>query len=601
MTFEGYFTLFVIVLMMIALVRSWASTDAIFFGALCALMFGGVLTPAEALSGFANPGLALVAILFIISAGIQNTGALNHLVYHFLSAAQKRYLPLLSLKLMAPIVLLSAFINNTSLVIIFVPIVRSWSEKIRISASKFFIPLSYAAILGGLCSLIGTSTNLVVHGLMLENGFRGMGMFEVALVGIPCAVAGIIYMAFFGIHLLPNRKDLRTVLKENKKEYVVEMKVLKGCELIGKSVQQAGLRNLRGLFLIDIERDGESLGPITSHEVMRESDRLMFVGLTTAVVELQDIPGLMPAAEGLFEKDFASMSMHLVEAVVSATSPILGQTVKDANFRGKYGAGVVAVHRNGERIQSKIGSIQLRPGDTLLLLASPEFLKNWRDSQDFYLISTIKTKAPDAHRKSWTILLIFAGMIIFAAQGPSFIRLGDKPFHVLHAVAGAAILMVLTRCLPVYQARKAIRWDILITIACGFGISKALLQSGVADKIAGFMISHADGIGPYGILAAIYLLTLVTTEVITNNAAAAMVFPIAVAAAQQMGISPYPLFFGVAIAASASFLTPIGYQTNLMVQGPGGYRFSDYTKAGTPLSIICFLISMILIPYFWKF
>jgi Trk K+ transport system NAD-binding subunit len=261
-----------------------------------------------------------------------------------------------------------------------------------------------------MCTLIGTSTNVVVHGLMIREGMRGYSLFELGMVGLPCALAGAAYMALVLPRVLPDRKDVQATVEEHKKEYVVEMKVRPGCELAGKTVQAAGLRNLKSLFLLDIERDGKSLGPISSKEIIQAEDRLIFVGVTAAIIDLQDIPGLVPAAHDMFERDFSRMRADFVEAVVSSNSPVLGKTVKEANFRVKYGAGVVAVHRNGERVNSKIGSIKLRAGDTLLLLAPQEFSESWRDSQDFYLISSIKTKAPDAQSKGWLTLCIMGLM-----------------------------------------------------------------------------------------------------------------------------------------------------------------------------------------------
>jgi len=597
---QALFTLIVVGVMMILLVREAAGSDTLLLGALMVLMLGGVVTPREALAGFSNTGVAVIAGLFIISAAIQHSGALYAVSQGFFRTVPRQHLSPVLFRMMLPVTVLSAFVANTPILMIFVPIIKKWSENIRISGSKLFIPLSYAAILGGLCTLIGTSTNLVVHGLMIANGYRGLKMFELAWIGVPCAIVGIAYVVFWGHRFLPDRKDVSALVSENKKEYVVEMRVIASSPLIGKTVREAGLRNLRGLFLIDIERRGECLGPISSKEILEAEDRLMFAGLTGAVVDLQEIPGLVPAAEGLFEKDFATLKTHLVEAVISATSPILGQTVKDANFRERYGAGVVAVHRNGERIVSKIGSIGLRVGDTLLLFASDNFLVRWKDSQDFYLVSSLKTMLPKTHKRAPLVLALTALMVLFILLGPEGANL-VKGISILHCVFAAAFLMVLTRCIEIPTAKKSIRWDILVTIAASFGISQALTNSGASDMIAGWVVAQASGWGPHGVLLAIYLLTMLVTEVITNNAAAAMAFPIAMSTAKQLGVDPMPFFITIALAASAGFATPIGYQTNLIVQAAGSYRFKDYLKIGIPLDLICCAIAVTLIPLVWKF
>lgn len=601
MGIEGYITLGVIALMTAGLALEIAGADFLLFAALSALIFTGIISPGEALAGFSNQGMLTVAVLFVISRAVQNTGALNNIARFFLSNKSEKGVSRLMLKMMLPVTFLSAFLNNTPIVVIFTQMVKKWAERLHLSPSKFLIPLSYAAIFGGVCTLIGTSTNLVVHGLMLENGMAGISMFELARIGVPCALIGWLYMAFIGKKLLPERKHLLEVVGANRKEYVVEMNVQKGCEFAGKTIKEAGLRNLKGLFLLEIERNGESIGPVSSEEKVHKGDRLMFVGITSAIVELQEISGLVPVARELFEKDFAAMQPHLIEAVVSSSSPVLGKTVKECKFRLHYGAGVIAVHRNGERIRSKIGSIRLKTGDTLLLLAGKEFLDNWKNSQDFYLISDVKSVKPRSKRKSYIAMTIVGLMVLVATIGRYLPEIGGQRIGMLHAVLAAAILMVLTRCVRFSEARQSLRLDILIIIACAFGISKALQNSGAAGAIAGFMINTVKSLGPIGVLAGIYLITTVFTEIITNNAAAALIFPIAFSAASQLGVSPRPLFIAIAIAASASFATPIGYQTNLIVQGAGGYKFSDYFKVGLPLNILFFIASMIIIPLFWSF
>lgn len=565
--------------------------EIVLFGGLAALILTGVLPVESAFNGFSNTGMLTVALLFVVSAAIQHTGLLDFFVGQFLGTKRQRNLSPVMLKFMAPIAFLSAFINNTPVVVIFTPVIKRWAEKIKISASKLLIPLDYATILGGTCTLIGTSTTLLVHGLALENKLEGLSFFELAKVGIPVTVVGILYLAFIAKNLLPDRKDVRNMVTENLKEYVVEMKIQPDSPLVGKSIRDAGLRSLNGLYLTDIERDGRSIGPVSSHDILQGGDYLIFVGAPSAIVDLQELPGLVPAAHEMFEQEFARMRSQFVEAVVSSNSPILGKTLKECDFRKRYGAGVFAVHRNGERIQGKIGSIRLKAGDTLLLFTEEGFLENWRDSQDFYLVSYLKDNIPKIPSKSYLALLIALVMIVAATFG----------VNILYCVLAAVVLLFVTGCINGREAKNSIRWDILIMIASAIGISKAIQISGTSDLIGSQMEKLAPVFGPQGALALIYLMTLLMTEILTNNAAVALAFPIAVATASHLGLDPKPFIVTIAIAASCGFASPIGYQTHLIVQGPGGYKFGDYVRAGLPLDFLVAAIAIFLIPIYWPF
>lgn len=576
--------------------------DFVMLAALGALLFGGVITTADALSGFSNEGMITVALLFVLSEAIRNTGALNAPVYRYLGDARHRSIPRLMMKMMMPIAALSAFLNNTAIVAIFMPTVKKWTDNLKLPPAKFFIPLSYATVLGGCITIIGTSTNLIVQGLMLDNKMSGFSFFELAWIGIPCTAVGLVYLAFIGEKFLPNRKDMLAQVAENSREYAVEMLVKADSPLVGKSVKRAALRNLKGLFLVDIEREGQSMGTVSATEVLQANDRLMFAGVTSAVLDLQQIPGLVPAEADTFEKDFSSMSTHLVEAVLSTASPILGKTVKESGFRSRYDAGIVAVHRNGERIQQKIGDIELRAGDTLLLFAPEEFVRNWRDSQDFYLISYLGDKPPTMTWQGTVLLIMTAAMVVGAFLGEmGYIHFFGKEVGILDLALAAVLISFLLRTIRGRDAQRALRLDVLISIACSFGISKALQKTGIADFVAEHIVSSLSSHGPVAVLAGIYLVTNLFTEAMSNNAAAVLVFPISVAIADKMGVNPMPFIVAITVAASYGFSTPIGYQTHLMVQGAGGYKFSDYLKVGIPLNLICFILSVLIIPIFWKF
>lgn len=602
MDFQVFWTVLVLVTMISALMLGWGTTDFVMLATLAALFLAGVLSPKEALAGFSNEGMITVALLFVLSEAIRNTGVLNGIVYRYLGNEKKRSTSWLMLKMMVPIAGLSAFLNNTAIVAIFAPTVKKWTENLNLPASKFFIPLSYATVLGGCITVIGTSTNLIVNGLLHQNGMRGFSFFELGWVGIPCTIIGLLYLVFVGSKLLPSHKDVRDLVSENSREYVVEMLVKSDSPLVGKSIQQAGLRNLRGLFLIDIERKGQSLGTVSPNELLASEDRLMFAGVTSAVLDLQQIPGLVPAAHKMFEDDMKSLKLHLIEAVISSNSPVLGKTVKECGFRSRYDAGVVAVHRNGERIQQKIGEIQLRAGDTLLLFAQEEFIQNWQNSQDFYLISSLGDKPPAGTWQGYALLAMTVLMVVGAVLGESgHLKLGGQELGILPMALVALLGAFFLKTIRGRDAQRSLRLDVLIAIACSFGISKALEKTGIAQFTADQIIGVFSQFGSYGVLAGIYLMANIFTEFMSNNAAAVILFPIAVATAHQLGVDPMPFVVAITIAASYGFSTPIGYQTHLMVQGAGGYKFSDYLKVGPLLNLICFVVAMLIIPHIWHF
>jgi di/tricarboxylate transporter len=563
--------------------------DAIFGAALIVLLFGGVISPREALAGFSNQGMVTVGLLFIVSQAVQNTGVFTGIAeWLFAGTRGARHTPRrgLLLRLMAPVTVLSAVLNNTPIVTIFTPVVKRWAEALGVAPSRLLIPLSYAAILGGTWTLIGTSTNLVVHGLALDRGLAGFAFFELAKVGVPVAIVGYAYLALVGRRLLPDRRDTLAELETDPKQYVVELRVATSSPIAGKTIGEASLRNLPGVYLTDIERDGEHIGPVTPADRIHAGDRLIFAGKTDGLSDVIAIPGLDPVDQETFAADQRRFRSHLVEAVVSSSSPAAGRTIREYNFRSAYGAAVVALHRNGERIDGRLGDVRLQPGDTLVLLTHPDFRRRWRASRDFYLVSNLDRVQPEARRKGPAAVAIVSLMVVAAALGPVLPAIGGNRIGMFYAAAGAAVALVLLGTIAVGEARRALRVDILITIAAAFGVSTAILNSGLADLVAGGIVGAMLPFGAVGALAAVYAATSLFTELITNNAAAALMFPIALATADRVEVAPLPFLVAVAMAASASFATPIGYQTNLIVQGAGGYRFRDFLRVGLPLNVL---------------
>ena len=600
-----YFTIGVVALIILILVLDIAPSDVVFVGALILLLFGGIISPAEALSGFSNKGMITVGLLFVVSRGVENTGIFQRVAELFLGSrngkdGKKRSKALLMIKMMTPVTFLSAFLNNTPIVTIFTPVVKRWSISQKLSPGKFLIPLSYAAIFGGVCTLIGTSTNLVIHGLMLQNGFEGFGFFELAKAGIPIAVAGFMFLAVFGQKILPDRRDTLTELGESPKEYFMEMIVPEGSSLKGKTIEQARLRNLQGVYLTDIERGDLHLGPVRPDRRLEVGDRLFFAGRTDAVADVLALPGLMPVDRETLDMDSRDVRQNLVEVVVSANAPVVGTTIKECSFRSLYDAAVVAVSRNGSRVNSRLGDVELRPGDTMILLTKVDFVKRHRFSRDFYLVSDLDRICPEAQRRGFFALCVVIAMVFLAALGDYLPKIGGNSIDMFYAAAGAAFILILGRTVGAKQAREAIRWDVLITIGAAFGVSKALINSGAAQVISQGIVSAMSPLGVIGSLAAVYLATSVFTEIITNNAAAALMFPIAMATAANAGSPAVPFFMAVAMGASASFATPIGYQTNLIVQGAGGYRFKDFLKVGIPMNLISLLTGVTAIALWYQ-
>jgi di/tricarboxylate transporter len=551
-------------------------------------MVVGIVSPKEALAGMAEPAVLTVASLFIVAAGIRETGAL-HLVTDKLFGRPTSVLKA-QLRMMLPVATLSAFMNNTPLVAMLLPVVTEWSKKMRISPSKLLMPLSFATILGGLATKIGTSTNVIVSGLMLAQLGRPMDMFELTALGLPAAIVGILYMVTASRFLLPDRKPALNQL-EDPRAYTVEMMVEPGSSLEGKTIEEAGLRHLSGMYLMEIDRNEQILTAVGPETKLLGKDRLIFAGIVESVVELQRIRGLMPATNQVFKLHAPAGDRCLVEAVVSDTCPLIGKSVREGRFRSHYDAAVIAVARSGERIQKKIGDIVLRTGDTLLLATHPSFVDVQRNSRDFFLVSPVEGSAPVRHERGILALGVLALMVVGLS-----LQLRSE---VTIALAAAG-LMLLTRCCSTAAARRSLDWQVLLTIAASIGLGAALQKTGGDRGIADTMVSLA-GTNPQVVLAVLYGVTMLFTEVLSNNTAAVIMFPIAVATARSLGVDPMPFIMSITVAASCGFATPIGYQTNLMVYGPGGYRFFDYTRFGGILNLIVWAITVTLAPRVWPF
>lgn len=527
MTGSAIFTTLVVLLLLVALMREKMRPGLILFSGAVVFLCSGIITPKELLEGFSNKGMITVALLFLVSEGVRRSGLLEQLLGRLLPKG-KTTVRRVQGRLLPVVASLSAFLNNTPMVVIFGPMIKRWADGNRLPSTKLLIPLSYATILGGMCTLIGTSTNLVVHGMALEESVknpavRGLSMFELGQVGVFIAVAGLLYLYIASTWLLPNQRTSET----------------------------------------------------TAQETLAEDSRY-----------------------------------YRIDVVLGARFPAIGKKIRDFNFQQKYGASVLELHRGGERyIIHDLRNERYAEGDTLILLGDDDFMDNWADSSFFMMVDASRPKKEQdlGSKKKWFTVILLALMIFGAAIGelPEMREWAETHFGMkFDMFFWVCVVTVIMAWLNIFNARKYTKyfsWDVLITIAMAFAISKAMQNSGMADAIAAWTVDISRGGDPHVLLAVIFILASIFTELMTNNAAAALIFPISLSVAEHLGVSPMPFIVVICIAASCSFCTPIGYQTNLIVQGLAGYKFGDFIKVGLPLTLICLAISLWLVPIFWPF
>lgn len=588
MTLEIWLTLCVVLGCLGCLFLSKWPPEHILITGVVILMFTDVISVSDALAGFSNEGMVTVAILYLVAGGLSQTGAVSWMSQFLLGSP--RSVVVAQLRLMFPVATMSSLLNNTPVVAMLIPAVGDWSKRYRLSISQLMIPLSYAAIIGGCCTIVGTSTNLVINGMLIQHdGTDGLSLFELAWIGVPLVLVVILYVVSLSRWILPHRFD--SVQRfEDTRQYVIEMIVEPLSAIAGKSIEEAGLRNLPGVFLVEIQRSSRVMPVVQPTDILCADDRLVFAGDVASMVDLKRIPGLRSAEDQVFKLENRD-DRCLVEVAISPQYPFLNSTIKESNFRTYYGAVIIAVSREGERIKQRIGDIKLRPGDTLLMEAHSEFVTQQRYAKDFLLVSEVEGSAPIKHEKRAISLVFLVAMVVLVSAGL---------MSMLEASIAAAAAMIVTRCVNIRDARHLIKWDVLLVIAASIGLGTAMEKSGTAALIADSLIQLV-GDSPTMLLIIIFTLTAGFSAVISNLAAAVLVFPIALASSEQLGVSMVPLAVTLMIAASASFATPIGYQTNLMVYGPGNYKFIDFVRAGLPLTVLVGVVTVSLVPLIWPF
>ncbi len=593
MSIEAWFTLAVIVVAVACLATERFSAPYVILAAVTVLLVTRVIDAEAAFSGFSSEAPVTVAALYVMAGAAEVTGALDRITATALGRrprgkrqdrATRRELA----RVLMPTALLSSVVYNTPTTGMLAPQVSAWARRSRRSPSWYLMALNAAVLLGGLVTSIGTTTNVVVTGLLRGAHQDGLSLFEITPVGLPIAVVGIALTVLLAPRLVPRRQAPSEDVGDDPRHFTFEMKVARD-GLVGRTVAEAGLRNLEGVYLVEIERDGTAIAPVAPTERLAQGDRLVFAGNVNHVVDLQRVRGLQSADEHHFSVA-GGPGRRFYEAVVAPGSPLGGSTLKDVDFRNRYGAAVVAIHREGEPVAGKLGSIALHPGDVLVVLGPGDLRRRWRGAPEFALTAPMGGGGPVRRDKAWVVGLVVVGFLAAAASGL---------LPVLHASLIAALLLVGFRVLSPQEARAAIDLNVIVVLAASFGLGAAMASSGLATDIAHLLIRVFGGWGDVGVLGAVLVATVLITQLVTNNATAIVMFPIALATAAQISADPRPFAIAVAVGASSSFLTPIGYQTNMIVYGMGGYRFWDFGRLGIVLVGSTVAIALATIPVFF--
>ena len=569
------------------------SVDIVALLIMSLLLLLGIITPKEGISGFSNQATVTVAAMFIISEALFKTGAVTYIGKTTSNIFKKNYwLGLVTI--MLGVGFFSAFINNTPVVAIFIPILLGVAKDLKTSASKLLMPMSFASMFGGVCTLIGTSTNILVSSIAVEQNQPAFSMFELAPFGLILFVIGTSYMFIIGIRLIPDRRSEGDLIETFRlQEYITEVILLKNSTSVGQAIKDAHLVKEIDLQIIEINRGGDIIPLPDPEEVLEANDILRVRCDLDKFKKIRDREGVeFKPSYKWHDEDIEASETKLVEAVVALNSYFIGKSLKELRFRETIGGTVLALRHRGKLMREKLSDTELNAGDALLLEVKEDRYENLRQNPSFVITSEIKSET-FRKRKLIPAILIVLGVVLTAT-------LGIMPI-VVSSIVGA-LLLILVGCITIEESYKAIEWRIIFLLAGVLTLGIALEKTGAAKLISQTIVENVGSWGgKVGIVSAFFLLTSLLTGVMSNNATAALLAPIAIATANALNANPRPFLVAVMVAASASFMTPVGYQTNTLIYGPGQYRFADFLRVGTPLNIILWIAATLLIPMFWEF
>ncbi|WP_373121046.1 SLC13 family permease [Mycobacterium marinum] len=590
MTANAWITLAVVVVTTALLMRDRFNPTLVMGGAVLVLYIVGVIDQSQVLGGFGNESLAVVAALYVLAGAADITGAFEGVTARLLGRGAQVQPRRELLRTCTPAAAASAFIANTPLVAMLAPRVIRWCRHTGRSPSRYLMPLSYAVILGGSMTMIGTSANLFVNDLIDKAGLGRLSLFSITGIGFPLTIGGVALLVALGPRLLRERSTPSDALTGAEREFTVEMTIPANSELAGATVAEAGLRSLDGVFLVEVERRNKVIAAIGPDELLAAGDRLVFVGNLARVLDLQRMSGLISSEARHFDHLARNPQRQFVEAVISAGSPLVGSTLKASSFRRRYASAVVAIHRSGEQLKGKLGEVRLRAGDVLLLLAGPDFSQRFHQHRDFAMVAALNTDRPIRREHAGTVEMSIVALVVVAGTGL---------LSLLQVSLLIAFGLVVAGIVTLDDARRSIDVNVLLVMATSFALGRAVENSGLAYTLAHTVVALATPLGDHGLLAAVLAATMLVTEVISHTAAAALMFPIAIAIAEGVGLNSLPFAVVVMFGATQSFLTPIGYQTNTMVWAMGGYRYTDFVRLGAPVTVLLLIATPLLVPVFF--
>ena len=585
--FQPWFVIIVVFLIFLLIYKEYLKASVSFLLAVLLFSITGILTPSEVLSGFSNESIASILMLILITTGLRKNFQLEYLFDAIFKKA-KTYRGFL-FRMMSQVAILSSLINNTPVVALMTPYVVDWGKRNNIAPSKLLIPLSYATIMGGMITLIGTSTTLVLNGFLQDYNHPSLLFEDLFTIGLSVSVFGILFILLIGYKLLPDHKDILKTYSENQREYIVETRVLSVSKLIGKNLMEAGLRNLKGVYLVEILRGSQLISPVGPDEVLADGDTLFFAGNTEDIVDLinSDLGIELPTTARSFDSDKA----EVVEAVMNNFSSLIGWTVKKSNFRNRYNAAIVAIHRNGKKVSGRIGDIALQAGDLLLLYTGSDFRDRVELYRDLFVVSKLRDIVKPGNKKYYAlismvlcalVLLIFSKMTLFPA---------------LMIILG---IMIGFNLITTQDVKRELDLNMIAILVFSLAIGQAIIKTDAGNMVSLAIINLLEPHGNLSILIGLLVITNLLASIIGNVGAVSISFPLAYSISNNLGIEGYPFFLTIAYAASAAFLTPISYQTNLIIFGPGGYKFKDFFKIGLPVNVIYLTVALSIIVFRYR-